>query len=116
MPVENAKPVTKVELRAAIDKYNLTKSKSPRYYTIKDIISFEQIHKWWYLAKVGVESIDSELDNTNEATMLFVKFKDNPGSTQVITGPDDKLYYNNISGQLGVPYDVIDKLNKAIGE
>jgi hypothetical protein len=115
-PAESVKPATKAELRTAIDNYNRTKTESPRYFTVKDIISSERLHTWWYLVKVRVESIDPDLDNTSEAIMLFVKFKDDSTSTRVVTGPNDKLYYDNISGQLGVPYDVIDKLNKAIGE
>lgn len=115
IPNKEVTPATKAELSAAIDKNSQALPESQRYYTVRDIVSFEQIEKWWYLLKVSVYNTGQEDGGTSEMFMLVVKFKNSPESIKVVVHPGDSLYYTNISGGLGVPYDVIDKLNKAIG-
>lgn len=117
MPSEEVTPATKPELQAAIEKNIKTLPESQRYYTLRSITSVEQMGKWWYLVMVEVDGIKQEDGGgISKRVMLLAKFKNTPESTKVITQPGKGLHYDNISGGLGVPYSVIDKLNKEIGK
>ena len=71
-----------------------------------DIVSSIRLDKWWYI-------VVFKNNNTQQVTLISRYTQD---SFKVVVSPNDGVSYGNISGGLGIPYDVIDKYNKVLGE
>ena len=107
-PLTDVKPATNQELLTAIKKDNADNQHPP----VQEIVAVKHMEKWWYIVSVKLP-VEGE-DTTTITPMLISKFDNNPDNIKVVTEPGEQLPLHNISGGLGVPYDVIDELNKAL--
>ncbi|CAN5427055.1 hypothetical protein BH09PAT4_BH09PAT4_03250 [soil metagenome] len=113
-PDTNVQAATKEELLSAlqtehkeshVSNPNITEAK------VTSIQSFKVFDKWWYLVNVTVAG-----GTTDTLPVVVAKFFDGPHAIRIITNPGEPFLLRNISGTLGVPYDVIDSYNKALTE
>lgn len=99
---EEATPPSKEDIHAAILDKNQSLPKTDRFNSDFSVASTKKIDGWWYIATITI-------DNVQQSLLLAVHSN---GHIRVLTLPGETLPYYNISGSQGVPYDVIDELNK----
>jgi hypothetical protein len=117
-PQKDATKASKEELLTAATSYNDSLPDNQKYVgDIGSIVSYKVIDDWWYVAVVRIpyEKTNSSDKGYVDTAMLFSKFTNRPDSINVVTKPGELFPYQNISGNRGVPYEVIEELNKALG-
>lgn len=110
IPTAEVTPATKKELIAAIKQLNNEGIASQQFEEIEEIASIKQMNKWWYVTTVNVAPTAGGY-NPGPQGMLFAKFTNKKDGLRIITNPGEALPFYNISGNTGVPYEVIDELN-----
>lgn len=107
----NIEPATKSDLLTAAKQANEDASASEKFDDIAEITSVQRMENWWYVATVKIATTEDSY-NPGPQGMLFAKFTNEPNSIYVVTKPGESFNHYNISGNSGVPYSVIDRLNE----
>jgi len=112
-PSTKVTPATKKELLDVVTKkHKESHIEDGSDIKILDVVSYENLHTWWYIVKVKYASYGKEYPVASP--MLLVKYFDGPNTVHIITNPGESLPFYDISDSVGIPYDVIDKYNKVL--
>lgn len=99
-------------VESALLKENQTLPEEDRLQDLK-VESVEKHQSIWYIATVSYSPLESSEDSaTYTAVALVGDFRDSADEMTVLLKPDETFQYGNISNGMGVPYDIIELMDK----